>query len=238
MNAQTPTSIETNLIRAFMNTAIQWYADMGYTRMNFVCDATMFDVGALAEKVNPLHQIVLNLSGNATRHFKYDEDQFSFYCGFNGQDVFVEVPYEAVLAMNVEIGEQHMVSLPLPNLERHMLYLAQMQAMREHLEQYPNQDFDGDRAPVLSQEELPSGAQAVQGLEEMVMTHDEEGQVLPKITDLMRRPPLDKRPKPTPEKEAPAPLLDFGNVGGTALPQAKKRRVCPPHLRVIQGGKQ
>lgn len=235
MNAQTPNSVDSNLIRSFMNTAIEWYAGMGFTQMNFVCDATLFDVGPFVDHVNPLHQITLNLSGNATRHFKYDEDHFSFYCGFNGQDVYLEVPYEAVLGMNVEIGDEHQVTLPMPNLERHLMQVAAMTAARQEL---IRQHLTESGAPTLTQEDLPPGAQAVQGLEEMVMTHDEEGQVLPKITDLMKRQPLDKRPKPAPAKEAPAPLLDFGNVGGTVLPQAKKRRVCPPHLRVIQGGKQ
>uniref|UniRef100_A0AB39CD50 Stringent starvation protein B n=1 Tax=Pseudomonas phage RVTF4 TaxID=3236931 RepID=A0AB39CD50_9VIRU len=237
MNAQTPTSVDTNMVRCFMNTTIQWFADMGINRMHFICDATMFDVGILAPQVNPLGQIVLNLSGKATMGFKYSEEHFSFHCGSQGQDVYLEVPYEAVLGFNVPFGDNNMVSFPIPNLERHMLEVSLAEAQREHLKTYlakhPNQDFDGDRLGE-GGEELPDGAYAVHSVNMEELTKD-----MPTIKELMDRKPLAQRPKPAPVKEAPKPLLDFGHLPGDSVPavQPKPRRVGAPHLTVIQGGK-
>lgn len=235
MNAQTPSAVDTNLIRVMMNAAIQWFADSGITRMHFVCDATMFDVGILADQVNPLGQIVLNLSANATKGFKYDDYGFSFHCGAKGQDVFLTVPYEAVLGMNVPFGEEgFMVGLPLPNLERHILEVSVAREQRAYMERHL-----AEKVPQLEQDELPPGAQAVTGVD------DHDGDMLelpedfPTIQQLMKRQPLDKRPKPAPQKETPKPLLDFGALPGEAAPkvQPRPRRVGAPHLTLIQGGK-
>ena len=233
MNAQNPPSVDTNMTRVFMNAAIQWFADMDLQHMNFVCDATMFDVGVLKDSVNGLHQIVLNLSGRATRHFRYNEDNFEFYCGFQGQDVHLVVPYEAVLGFNVPLGEQFAVTLPMPNLERHIMEMSMLAQMAQ---QKPG-DYDGDKLPstkdwLVPNEDIPPGAYAVHGV--APETHDENGEELPKIADLMRRPAPRKE---EPVKEKPEPLLDFGTPGMPVfVPRRKKRNA--PHLTLIQGGKQ
>lgn len=233
MNAQTPTSVDTNMTRCFMNTTIQWFADTGVTRMNFICDAHMFDVGILADQVDGLGQIVLNLSGAATRGFRYNEDNFEFHCAKQGVDVHLHVPYEAVLGFQVPFGENHMVALPIPNLERHMLQVAMQQAAREQIEAIRN---DPEAMAALAGplggvgEELPDGAYAVHGV------GDHEGD-FPTVQELMKRKPLAERPKPTPVKEVPKPLLDFGNVGTITLPTGRTRPTGRPHLTLIQGGK-
>jgi len=223
---------ELNMTRAVMNTMIQWFIDMDMPRrILLVADARMFDVGIMEPEVNGLYQIKLNIAANATKNFSYNEENFSFNCGYNRQDVFVEVPYAAVLGFIVPTSDSTQSFLPIPNVERELLGIQLREELQDLLAQSgmqgPMGDMEGDT--------LPDGAYAVHGVEPL--THDEDGNQLPTLQELMKRKPLAQRPAAPAPKEQPKPLLDFGDVGGFSLPTPRKRRVCPPHLRVIQGGK-
>lgn len=231
MSAKSLPPVDLNMTRMFMNTTMEWFANMGYAQMHFICDANMFDVGILADQVNGLGQIVLNLSANATRGFQYNEHDFDFHCGKNGVDVHLHVPYEAVLGFNVHFGENNQVSLPIPNFERHMVEVAAIKAYHEAVLASQSQD----------KPDLPDGAYAVHGVD----TDFEHSEVpnphsAPTIAELMHRKPMDQRPKEPVVKEKPKPLLDFGALPGEqaiiAAPP-RPRRVGAPHLTLIQGGK-
>ncbi|WDS62141.1 hypothetical protein [Pseudomonas phage D6] len=228
---------ELNMTRAVMNTMIQWFIDMDMPRrILLVADARMFDVGIMEPEVNGLYQIKLNIAANATKNFSYNEETFSFNCGYNRQDVFVEVPYAAVLGFIAPTSESTQSFLPIPNIERELLGIQ----LREELQDFMTQSgIQGPQGLMEGEESgmqpLPDGAYAVHGVEPL--THDEDGNQLPTVQELMKRKPLAQRPAAPAPKEQPKPLLDFGNVGGFSLPAPRQRRVCPPHLRVIQGGK-
>lgn len=240
---------DTNMTRVIMNSMIQWFIDMDMPRRIFlVADARLFDVGIMAPEVNGLYQIKLNIAANATQNFSYNEDTFSFNCGYNKQDVFVDVPYAAVLGFIAPTSDSTQSFLPIPNIEREYMAIQVRAELQEMLAQSGIQGSIGVPGEDVS-DALPDGAYAVHGINtdfdgdhqvpnpHAQLTHDEEGNKLPTVQELMKRKPLAQRPVAPAPKEQPKPLLDFGNVGGFSLPTPRKRRVCPPHLRVIQGGK-
>ncbi len=207
---------DVNMCRTVMNTLIQWHVDKGLTRrINILADATMFDVGLLEGQVNGLHQIVLNIAGQATQGFTYSEHAFSFHCGYQGQDVFLVVPYEAVLGFIIPTGEETVGFFPIPNMERELLSLKLIAAAREMRETHP----------------IKPEPYAVHGI--TLDTHDGDGNIMPTIEDLM----LAKNRAPAkPVKLESVPLLDFGPIGGKII-QPVSRYKGPPTLTLIQGGK-
>jgi stringent starvation protein B len=241
---------ELNMTRAIMNTMIQWFVDMDMSRrIHIITDARMFDVGLLEPEINGLYQIRLNIAANATRNFRYNEDNFSFQCGYNGADVYLEVPYEAVLGFAVPTTENYESILPIPNFERELLGVKQMQDLHKMFEEegipqlnafegggtFPGSAQDTTPPPFKAAKAIEDSPYAVHGVE--IATHDEEGNKLPTNVELMRRKPLAQRPAKPVAKEQPAPLLNFGNVNGTQLPAAKVKRTIPNNWRVIEGGK-
>lgn len=231
---------DTNLCRTMMNAVIQWQIDSGMAdRIHVIADATLFDVTGLERKVDGLHQIVLSIGSNAVRHFRYNEHSFSFEGRYDGVVRTLDVPYEAVLGFTLPTGENTYNAFPIPNMERELFMLKRAQAVRDQiaaLQADPN-FMDSLRGPTISSgavqaKPITPAPFAVVGVD----SHDEEGNKLPSIADLMDRKPFDERVKPV-EKEVVAPLLDFGHIGSTILPTPKRRRVGAPHLTLIQGGK-
>jgi hypothetical protein len=231
---------DTNMCRVIMNAMIQWFVDMGISsRIHIIADARMFDVGLLEPQVNGLYQIRLNIAAQATRNFRYNEDNFSFMCGFNGADVSLEVPYEAVLAFVVPTCDQHESILQIPNYERELYAIQQVQDLHKMLNEsgvvWPGSAQDTMPPTFSAAKPIEAAPYAVHGIE--LQTHDEEGNKLPTNVELMRRPTIAQRAEKPAAKEQAAPLLNFGNVSGTALPAPKTRRSLPAGWQVHQGGK-
>lgn len=188
---------DTNMTRQIMNTMIQWHVDMGLTkRIHVVADATMFPVGLLEGQVNGLHQIILNLAAGAIVGFTYHEHAFSFHCGFQGQDVHLVVPYEAVLGFVIPTGEETANFFPIPNMERELLALKLIKAARQA-------------------EPLVAEPFAVHGVGTL-----EDADIMPTVEDLMH---AKQKEVPTPAKEKAAPLLDFGPLGGLSVSRSTGR---------------
>lgn len=229
---------ELNLVRAMMNTMIQWYIDMDMPRkVHIVADATMFDVGLLAPEVNGLHQIRLNLSANAVKNFYYGDHSFSFNCGYNRQDAFVDVPYAAVLGFIIPTSENTESFCPIPNMHREMEMLARTQVMRNKLEELTTADHMptmDELVEALAADQAANPAKAL--VAEPYAVHGVDPDQ-PTHTQLMTRLPMAQRTK-EPVKEKVEPLLNFGEVSNYAFPKhIPKRRAAASHLRLIQGGK-
>lgn len=214
--------------RVMMNAMINWMVDCDMVHpINIVCDASMFDTGVLHELIDSHGHIMLNISGQATRDFRYNDRSFSFKGWKNGGPVPLEIPYEAVLGFMLQVDEEHRTFFQLPNMERVSHAIKQGKLVAGHLKEILNQQGDA--------KQLEATPFPVFDPHSQNPDYDVD-QPTPSIGDLMHRKPFSERPTPV-AKEKPAPLLDFGPVGGIELQSGRPRHVAKPKLTLIQGGK-
>lgn len=221
------TTKDTCMTRVMMNAMIGWMVDSDMCHpINIVCDASMIDTGVLHSLIDEHGHIMLNISGQATRDFRYNDRSFSFKGWKQGAPVPLDIPYEAVLGFMLQVDEEHVSFFSLPNMERVAHAIKQGKIVAGHLKEVldkqkpaeplqpapfpvfdpenPNLDFDGDRP-------------------------------LPTTLELMERKPLEERGHSS--DPVARPLLDFGDVGGISLQSGRTRHVVKPKLTLIQGGK-
>jgi len=94
------------LLRALFD----WICDNNCTPYLLV-DATLEDVEVPFEHVNG-GRIVLNASGSAVANFDITNDSVSFNTRFSGQDTWISVPMEAVLAIYAKETQEGMTFAP------------------------------------------------------------------------------------------------------------------------------
>jgi stringent starvation protein B len=239
---------DTNMTRTMMNAFFSWFAANDLGRIHVIVDGTLFDSKAFVDDMNGLYQIRLSIGASAVRGFGYHDHGFSYGCMRQGVHIDMDIPYEAVLGFVIPTGENTEVIFEVPNLERHMLKLEQQKGLLPQLGNFAFVDHEGKALPEemiheIMRQLVPANVAkaiepapyAVHGIEPE--THDDEGNQLPTITGLMTRKPLAQRPAKPQPKDEPTPLLNFGNVSGTALPASKVKRTMPESWSVIQGGK-
>ncbi|MNC13602.1 hypothetical protein D3C81_379160 [compost metagenome] len=237
---------DTNMTRTMMDAFFSWFAAHDLSRIHVIVDGTLFDSKAFVDDMNGLYQIRLSIGAAAVRGFAYHDHGFSYGCMRQGVHIDMDIPYEAVLGFVIPTGDNTEVIFEVPNLERHMLKIEQQKGQLPQLGNFAFVDEQGKALPdemiqEIMRQLVPTGVPAkaiepapyaVHGIEPEVDT-----ELHPTITDLMtRRPAVQRSAKPT-VKEAPAPLLNFGNVSGTALPAPKVKRAIPEGWQVIQGGR-
>ncbi len=94
------------LLRALFD----WICDNNCTPYLLV-DATLEDVEVPFEHVNG-GRIVLNASGSAVANFEITNESVSFNTRFSGQDTWISVPMEAVLAIYAKETQEGMTFAP------------------------------------------------------------------------------------------------------------------------------
>lgn len=239
---------DTNMTRTMMDAFFSWFAANDLGRIHVIVDGTLFDSKAFVDDMNGLYQIRLSIGANAVRGFTYHDHGFTYSCRRQDVVIDMDIPYEAVLGFVIPTGENTEVIFEVPNLERHQMKIEQQKGLLPQLGNFAFVDHEGKALPdemihAIMRELVPANAAkaieaapyAVHGIEPE--THDEEGNQLPTITDLMTRKPLSQRPAKPQAKAVAAPLLNFGNVSGTALPAPKAKRTMPEGWALIQGGK-
>lgn len=239
---------DTNMTRIMMDAFFSWFAANNISRIHVIVDGTLFDTKEFVDDMNGLYQVRLSIGAEAVRGFNYHEHGFSYGCMRKGQHIDMDIPYEALLAFVIPTGENTEVVYEVPNLERHQMMIERQKGQLPQLGNFAFMDHEGNALPDEMIQELIRQlvpAQAAKAIEPAPYavhgvtpeTHDEEGNQLPVIADLMNRKPLAQRPAKPQPKAAPTPLLNFGNVSGTELPAAKTKRAMPQGWQVIQGGK-
>lgn len=239
---------DTNMTRTMMDAFFSWFAANDLGRIHVIVDGTLFDSKAFVDDMNGLYQIRLSIGANAVRGFAYHDHGFTYSCRRQDVVIDMDIPYEAVLGFVIPTGENTEVIFEVPNLERHMLKIEQQKGLLPQLGNFAFVDQEGKALPdemiheIMRQLVPANAAKALEAVPYAVHgiapeTHDEEGNQMPTITDLMTRKPLAQRPAKPQPKEAAAPLLNFGNVSGTQLPAPKPARAIPAGWSVIQGGK-
>lgn len=249
---------DTNMCRSMMNAIIQWQIDAGLAQtIHVVTDTRYYDASALERRIDNNRHLVLSIGSNAVRHFRYNENDFTFEGRFDGVVMNMAVPYTAVLGFTIPVSENEYGFFPIPNMERIQHQLIEHATMLKHIEMLKDspglQGVPGIAGgnPAKPIEPTPF---AVVGVD----THDSEGNELPTRQELMARQSLEKRDASTgpifaanasgrkaietsrsdsDETGEPKPLLDFGNVGGPSIPKHQSRYKGKPTLTVIQGGK-
>lgn len=221
------TTKDTCMTRVMMNAMIGWMIDCDMCHpINIVCDASMFDTGILNSLIDEHGHIMLNISGQATRDFRYNDRSFSFNGWKQGGPVPLDIPYEAVLGFMLQVDEDHASFFSLPNMERVAYAIKQGKIVAGHLKE------------VLDKQEgakpLKSVPFAVFDPEQGEQDFD-DNQSAPTTRELMNRKPLEERGHSS--DPVARPLLDFGDVGGINLQSGRPRHVAKPKLTLIQGGK-
>lgn len=86
------------MARITFQALLNWFQENNAERWYIHVQASQFDPKEYMAAMSPLTgMIVLNISGAATRDFTTDDDGFSFKSRIKGKEVWLEIPYSAVL---------------------------------------------------------------------------------------------------------------------------------------------
>jgi stringent starvation protein B len=85
---------------------LDWFMETNARYWNIHVQAAQFDSQEYISTMSPATgMICLNISANATRGFDMDDEKFWFWSRFQGKEIFLEVPYTAVMcAVDPETG--------------------------------------------------------------------------------------------------------------------------------------
>lgn len=204
-----------SLNRHLLDAYFAWYHENGLYQINMLCHYEPLNCPALLPFVQD-GMVLLNVSPNAVRNFRYTDTGFSFNMHIKGVPSDVHVPFYAMGNMMLPYDTNTRVPAPFPMLELLMQHDFEQATGAQGQVAPPNE--------AAVNEPLPDGAFAVRGVH----------------SDRMDVPAASIKIPPSVQKEPTKPLLDFGHYGGDKIPlltQPKSRFTGKPTLTVIKGGR-
>lgn len=149
-----------SLNRHLLDAYFAWFHENGLYQINMVCYYEPLNCPALQPFVQD-GMVVLNVSPNAVRNFRYTDTGFAFSMMIRGVPCDVAVPYYAMESITLPFDTNVRVPAPFPPLE---LLMKQIDANMNDpvLQALMDQEVE-DHADA-SNEDLPDGAFAVRGV--------------------------------------------------------------------------